>query len=39
MRTVVIVLFDGVQSLDVTGPVEALTVANRWRERDRKSVV
>jgi transcriptional regulator GlxA family with amidase domain len=32
MRRVLMVLFDGVQSLDVTGPVEALTVANRWRK-------
>jgi transcriptional regulator GlxA family with amidase domain len=28
MRTVLIVLFDGVQSLDVTGPLEVLTHAN-----------
>jgi len=27
MRTVLIVLFDGVQSLDVTGPLEALAGA------------
>ena len=33
MRRVLVVLFDGVQSLDVTGPVEAFTVANRWREQ------
>ena len=32
MRRVLVVLFDGVQSLDVTGPVEAFTVANRWCE-------
>ena len=31
MRTVVIVLFDGVQSLDVTGPLEVFAGANRWR--------
>ena len=30
MRTVLIVLFDGVQSLDVTGPLEVFTGANRW---------
>jgi len=29
MRTVVIVLFDGVQSLDVTGPLEVFAGANR----------
>ena len=35
MRTVLIVLFDGVQSLDVTGPLEVFNTANRWRiERD-----
>ncbi len=33
MRRVLVVLFDGVQSLDVTGPVEAFTVANRWCEQ------
>ncbi len=33
MRTVLIVLFDGVQSLDVTGPVEVFDGANRWRVR------
>ena len=31
MRTVLIVLFDGVQSLDVTGPLEVLSTANRLR--------
>jgi transcriptional regulator GlxA family with amidase domain len=31
MRTVLIVLFDGVQSLDVTGPLEVFTGANRWQ--------
>ena len=31
MRTVVIVLFDGVQSLDVTGPLEVFAGANRWQ--------
>src|SRR5260370_780372 len=30
MRTVLIVLFDGVQSLDVTGPLEVFNAANRW---------
>jgi transcriptional regulator GlxA family with amidase domain len=30
MRTVLIVLFDGVQSLDVTGPLEVFNTANRW---------
>ena len=35
MQTVLIVLFDGVQSLDVTGPLEVFSTANRWRiERD-----
>src|SRR5580692_5475538 len=29
MRTVLIVLFDGVQSLDVTGPLEVFAGANR----------
>ena len=31
MRTVLIVLFDGVQSLDVTGPLEVFAGANRWQ--------
>jgi len=31
MRTVLIVLFDGVQSLDVTGPLEVFAGASRWR--------
>jgi transcriptional regulator GlxA family with amidase domain len=31
MQTVLIVLFDGVQALDVTGPLEVLDGANRWR--------
>ena len=31
MRTVLMVLFDEVQSLDVTGPLEVLTGANTWR--------
>ena len=31
MRTVLMVLFDGVQSLDVTGPLEVFTGANTWR--------
>jgi transcriptional regulator GlxA family with amidase domain len=30
MRTVLIVLFDGVQSLDVTGPLEVFAGANHW---------
>ncbi|WP_028926034.1 GlxA family transcriptional regulator [Pseudonocardia acaciae] len=29
-RSVLIVLFDGVQSLDVTGPLEVFTGANQW---------
>ena len=31
MRTVLIVLFDGVQILDVTGPLEVFAGANTWR--------
>lgn len=31
MRTVLIVLFDGVQSLDVAGPLEVFAGANRWQ--------
>jgi len=31
MRTVLMVLFDEVQSLDVTGPIEVFTGANTWR--------
>ena len=31
MRTVLMVLFDEVQSLDVTGPLEVFTGANAWR--------
>src|SRR5580692_5436542 len=31
MRTVLIVLFDGVQSLDVTGPLEVFSTASRLR--------
>jgi transcriptional regulator GlxA family with amidase domain len=31
MRQVLVVLFNGVQSLDVTGPLEVFNVANRWR--------
>jgi transcriptional regulator GlxA family with amidase domain len=34
MRTVLIVLFDGVQSLDVTGPLEVFHTANRLRVED-----
>jgi transcriptional regulator GlxA family with amidase domain len=33
MRTVLIVLFDGVQSLDVTGPLEVFAGANSWSSR------
>jgi transcriptional regulator GlxA family with amidase domain len=33
MRTVLIVLFDGVQSLDVTGPLEVFAGASRWSSR------
>ena len=33
MRTVLMVLFDEVQSLDVTGPLEVFTGANTWRTR------
>ena len=33
MRTVLIVLFDGVQALDVSGPIEVFDGANRWRAR------
>ena len=39
MRTVLMVLFDEVQSLDVTGPLEVFTGANTWRtERGHGSV-
>jgi transcriptional regulator GlxA family with amidase domain len=31
MHTVLIVLYDGVQALDVTGPLEVFDGANRWR--------
>jgi transcriptional regulator GlxA family with amidase domain len=31
MRTVLIVLFDRIQSLDVTGPLEVFTGANHWQ--------
>ena len=33
MRTVLIVVFDGVQSLDVTGPLEVFAGANSGRSR------
>ncbi|MBB2935953.1 transcriptional regulator GlxA family with amidase domain [Amycolatopsis bartoniae] len=33
-RTVLIVLFEGVQSLDLTGPLEVFSYANRFRHRD-----
>ena len=33
MDTVLMVLFDGVQSLDVTGPLEVFAGANSWRTR------
>ena len=32
MRTVLMVLFDQVQSLDVTGPLEVFSGANAWRD-------
>src|SRR6476620_3835953 len=32
-RRVVVVVFDGVQSLDVTGPVEVFAIANRYLAR------
>ena len=31
MRDVLIAVFEGVQSLDVTGPLEVFTGANAWR--------
>jgi transcriptional regulator GlxA family with amidase domain len=34
MRTVGIILFDGVQSLDVTGPLEVFDGANNWRRAE-----
>ena len=34
MRTVLMVLFDQVQSLDVTGPLEVFTGANTWQTQD-----
>ena len=34
MRTVLMVLFDQVQSLDVTGPLEVFAGANTWRTQD-----
>ena len=33
MRTVLVVVFDGVQSLDVTGPLEVFAGANSWQDR------
>jgi transcriptional regulator GlxA family with amidase domain len=37
MRTVLIVVFDGVQSLDLTGPLEVFAAANGWcRDRGAK---
>jgi transcriptional regulator GlxA family with amidase domain len=30
MRSLLVVLFDGVQSLDVTGPLEVFSAANHW---------
>jgi transcriptional regulator GlxA family with amidase domain len=36
MRTVLMVLFDQVQSLDVTGPLEVFTGANTWRASRRE---
>ena len=35
-RSVAIVVFDGVQSLDLTGPLEALSLANRLRAELRR---
>jgi transcriptional regulator GlxA family with amidase domain len=37
MRTVLIVLFDRVQSLDVTGPLEVFAGANHWQSRQQHS--
>ena len=37
MRTVLIVLFDEVQSLDVTGPLEVFAGANRWQSAGNHS--
>jgi transcriptional regulator GlxA family with amidase domain len=37
MRTVLIVLFDRVQSLDVTGPLEVFAGANHWQSRRDRS--
>jgi transcriptional regulator GlxA family with amidase domain len=39
MGTVLIVLFDGVQSLDVTGPLEVFAGANHWRARGNEAPV
>jgi len=33
MRTVLVLVFDGVQSLDVTGPLEVFAGANSWQDR------
>lgn len=33
MRTLLIVMYDRVQALDVTGPLEGFDGANRWRSR------
>jgi transcriptional regulator GlxA family with amidase domain len=33
MQTVLVVVFDGVQSLDVTGPLEVFAGANSWQDR------
>jgi transcriptional regulator GlxA family with amidase domain len=37
MRTVLIVVFDGVQSLDLTGPLEVLAAANEWCADQRRA--
>jgi transcriptional regulator GlxA family with amidase domain len=38
MRRIVILAFDGVQTLDVTGPYEVFSIANRLRGKDEYSV-
>src|SRR4051812_4815186 len=38
MRRIAILVFDGVQTLDVTGPFEVFSVANRLRGNDEYSV-
>jgi transcriptional regulator GlxA family with amidase domain len=39
MRTVLLVLFDEVQSLDVTGPLEVFTGANSWQAHHGEGAV